>query len=48
MKHAKNCRHPKGQTDIVVPTDAVVAWAKEHPCGATGSSIFKGGDYPFP
>jgi hypothetical protein len=48
MKHGKNCWHPKGQTDLVVPTDAVVAWAKEHPRGATGFSIFKAEDYPFP
>jgi hypothetical protein len=48
MKHGKNCWHPKGQTDLVVPTDAVVAWAKEHPHGATGFSIFKAEDYPFP
>jgi len=33
MKSGANCFHPKGQTTLVVPTDAVLAWAKEHPRG---------------
>jgi hypothetical protein len=33
MKSGANCFHPKGQTSLVVPTNAVLAWAKEHPRG---------------
>jgi hypothetical protein len=48
MKHGKNCRHPTGQTTLVMPTDAVVAWALDHPQGAFGFVTFKESDYPFP
>jgi hypothetical protein len=48
MKHGKNCWEPKGQTTLVVPTEAVVAWALEHPHGAFGFATFKESDYPFP
>lgn len=41
MKHGKNCFHPKGQKTLVVPTDEVLAWAKEHPQGAFGYSVFR-------
>jgi hypothetical protein len=47
MKHGKNCRHPTGQTTLVVPTDAVLAWALDHPQGAFGFVTFKESDYPF-
>jgi len=34
VKSGCNCFQPKGQTRLVVPTEAVVAWAAEHPrCG---------------
>lgn len=33
MKSGVNCFHPKGQTTLVVPTEAVLAWVKEHPRG---------------
>lgn len=36
MKHGRNCFHPKWQTELVVPTDEVVAWAKQHPHGEFG------------
>ncbi len=45
MKSGKNCWAPTGQTNLVVPTEAVVAWAAEHPRGATGFSIYP--DPPF-
>lgn len=41
MKHGKNCFHPKGQTTLVVPTDEVLAWAKEHPQGEFGYSVYR-------
>jgi environmental stress-induced protein Ves len=40
MKHGKNCFHPKGQTSLVVPTEEVLAWAKEHPDGEYLVSIY--------
>ena len=33
MKSGANCFHSTGQTSLVVPTDAVLAWTKEHPMG---------------
>jgi hypothetical protein len=36
MEHGKNCYHPKGKTSLVVPTDAVIAWAKEQGDGSDG------------
>lgn len=33
MKSGANCFHPKGQTTLVVPTEEVLAWVKEHPRG---------------
>lgn len=33
MKSGKNCFHPTGQTTLVVPTEAVLTWAREHPRG---------------
>jgi hypothetical protein len=47
MKHGKNCWHPTGQTRLVVPNDAVVAWALEHPTGALGFVTFEEGDCSF-
>lgn len=44
MKHGKNCREPKGQTTLVVPTAPVVAWALEYPRGAFGFATFKASD----
>lgn len=41
MKHGRNCFHPKGQTTLVVPTAAVLAWAKEHPQGDLGYSVYR-------
>lgn len=32
-KSGRNCFHPKGQTSLVVPTDAVLEWARAHPRG---------------
>ena len=49
MKHGRNCYHPKGQTSLVVPTEAVVAWAKEHPSGEMGYAVYhtEGDDWLF-
>ncbi|RWD71106.1 MAG: hypothetical protein EOS37_12770 [Mesorhizobium sp.] len=44
MKSGVNCYHPKGQTTLVVPTDKVVAWSKDHPRGELGYSIYPGRD----
>lgn len=44
MKSGVNCYYPKGQTTLVVPTDEVVAWAKEHPRGELGYSIYPARD----
>lgn len=33
MKHGKNCFHPKGQTTLVPPDEATLAWARAHPMG---------------
>lgn len=40
MKSGKNCFEPTGQTRLVVPTDAVIAWANEHSQGETGYTIY--------
>lgn len=40
MKSGKNCFEPTGQTRLVVPTDAVIAWATEHSRGAVGYTIY--------
>ncbi|MEI9418093.1 hypothetical protein [Mesorhizobium sp. Cs1321R2N1] len=41
MKSGKSRYHPTGQTTLVVPTDEVLAWAKEHPQGELGYSVFR-------
>jgi hypothetical protein len=33
MKSGKSCWSPTGQTHLVVPTPAVLAWTEEHPDG---------------
>lgn len=40
MKHGKNCFHPKGQTTLVVPTEAVLQWAAEHPRGELDYTVY--------
>ncbi|TGQ84092.1 hypothetical protein EN850_02890 [Mesorhizobium sp. M8A.F.Ca.ET.207.01.1.1] len=42
-KSGKNCYEPTGQKRLVVPTEEVVAWAKEHPRGETGHSTYRQG-----
>lgn len=42
MKSGNNCYYPGGQTNLVVPTDEVKAWAAEHPRGEVGISIYRG------
>lgn len=41
MKSGKNCWEPTGQKRLVVPTEEVVAWAREHPRGEMGYSIYR-------
>lgn len=41
MKHGKNCYHPTGQVSLVVPTQEVLQWTKEHPRGEMGYTIFR-------
>jgi len=41
MKSGKNCFHPQGQTSLVVPTDEIFAWAKDHPRGEIGYSVYR-------
>jgi hypothetical protein len=33
LKSGKNCFHPKGQSTLVIPTDAVRAFIERHPRG---------------
>lgn len=33
VKHGRNCFHPKGQTTLVLPDEATLAWARAHPMG---------------
>ncbi|MET2825736.1 hypothetical protein [Mesorhizobium shangrilense] len=40
MKSGKNCWEPTGQTGLVVPTNEVMAWAKDHPSGEMGYTIY--------
>ena len=40
MKSGKNCWEPTGQTRLVVPTEEVLAWVKEHPRGEMGYTIY--------
>ncbi|MBB3589925.1 hypothetical protein FHX08_000269 [Rhizobium sp. BK529] len=40
MKSGKNCWESTGQTRLVVPTDEVLTWAKEHPRGEMGYTIY--------
>lgn len=40
-KHGRNCYQPKGQTALVVPTPAVLEWARAHPRGEFGLSIYR-------
>uniref|UniRef100_UPI001AEBE93C hypothetical protein n=1 Tax=Pleomorphomonas koreensis TaxID=257440 RepID=UPI001AEBE93C len=40
-KTGKNCFHPKGQTRLVVPTEAISAWIAEHPLGEFGVQYWK-------
>ena len=35
MKSGKNCRHPTGQSTLVIPTDEVRAFAEKYPRGAS-------------
>lgn len=37
-KNGKSCFHPKGQSNLVVPTEEVMAWIKEH-TGVFGASV---------
>ena len=48
MKSGKKYSAPTGKTTLVVPTDAVVAWANEHPRGAVGFATSKAEDYSIP
>lgn len=41
MKSGKNCFHPTGQTQLVVPTEKVLAWIIEHPSGQPGVAIYR-------
>jgi len=45
QKHGRNCFHPKGQTTLVVPTEAVLNWAAEHPEGKFGVSRYRDAKY---
>ncbi|MCZ0734510.1 hypothetical protein [Phreatobacter sp. AB_2022a] len=45
MKHGRNCFHPKGQTDLIVPTPEVLAWAAEHPQGSFDFATFRGPEH---
>jgi hypothetical protein len=40
MKSGKNCFEPTGQTQLVVPTEAVIAWSTEYSRGEMGSTIY--------
>ena len=33
MRSGKNCRHPTGQTNLVIPTPEVLQFIEEHPQG---------------
>jgi hypothetical protein len=35
LRSGKNCRHPTGQSKLVIPTDEVRAFAEKHPRGAS-------------
>lgn len=41
MKNGKMRRHPTGQISLVVPTNEVLAWHKEHLGGETGYTIYR-------
>jgi hypothetical protein len=41
IRHGRNCFHPKGQITLVVPTQAVLAWAIEHPRGERGMATHR-------
>jgi hypothetical protein len=47
MKSGKKYSAPTGQTQLVVPTESVLAWAEAHPDGASGYATFKADEYPF-
>jgi hypothetical protein len=40
IKNGKRHAAPAGQVSLVVPTNAVIRWAREHPQGEKGYSIF--------
>uniref|UniRef100_A0A9E7ZPI9 Uncharacterized protein n=1 Tax=Bosea sp. NBC_00436 TaxID=2969620 RepID=A0A9E7ZPI9_9HYPH len=45
MKHGRNCFHPKGQTDLVVPNEEVLAWAAKHPHGSSAYTSIRGPEH---
>lgn len=45
MKHGRNCYHPKGQTNLIVPTPEVLSWAAEHPLGSFDFATFRGPEH---
>lgn len=48
MKHGRNCFHPTGQTDLIVPTPEVLAWAAEHPRGSFDFASVRGPEHGPP
>jgi hypothetical protein len=45
MKHGRNCFHPKGQTDLVVPTAEIAAWIEKHPHGSSAYTSIRGPEH---